>query len=423
MTSPASDACRYYTRLHGRRSEQDLEADQTRLVGWRCCSSSRPYLRLASALVVSVSCILLAMYFFFPTLSSDAEETGTLSNAAIPKREFHLLSPQQAEEMLVGSFGKHAPRCGDIASLVSQVTLLTNNAILRIRDGLTKSGYPADDVPLVGVKPGQLIASKLDHGAQWLVPTGAHPNVFKVVLTGGACGGKTAGLHWMRAALERTWHDNVLAFSMPEVATVLLERGAMNFGAYTPYVESEHLEFSFQLVILQIAYEEIWTSYAECIMARNASIRATVAITDRDALSGVAFSRPIVPNAPESWEQVLQGPREFFREPGLSTEMIRRRYVGAIVLQSIAVMRGRLNTADYDRICRGENGTNPFRSQDAVAAKLNDEQCQEAYMETYPRSEICLVPNTRFNFKAKLETALDCAVRFANAAMRDAHVE
>eukprot|EP00927_Polykrikos_kofoidii_P034705 TRINITY_DN2938_c0_g1_i1.p1 TRINITY_DN2938_c0_g1~~TRINITY_DN2938_c0_g1_i1.p1 ORF type:complete len:424 (-),score=62.62 TRINITY_DN2938_c0_g1_i1:169-1440(-) len=420
MNNRDSDACNGYGRLDGGPEEQDLEADKTPAVGERCCTPDRTNVKLGSAVIFSVAIVAVVMHFSSSMRSSDTNGNGTSADPTVLKRDFRLLSAKKAEKMLLASFDKDGPVCADKASLVSQLTVSTNIAILKVREALMGSGYSADDAPLRDVEPGQLSAARLGHEANWLVPEDDHPNVFKICLTGGVCGGKTAALNGMRAALEKTWQDEVFVFSVPEMSSVLLGLGAMNFGAYKPFVEAEHLEFASQLVVLQLVYEDIFTRYAECITAGNSSIRAKIAITDRDALSNMAFSRPIVPNAPESWEKILQHSRELLAEPRLSTAMLQGRYIGAVVLQSLAVMDGKLNEAQYDKICRGAGGTNPLRAQNAIEAKLNDEQCEQAYREAYPRSKLCLVPNTAFDFAAKLKSAVECAVDLARSAMHDA---
>jgi hypothetical protein len=418
MSDPSLGACDDYVSLDGSRHERDLEARETHSIRGSYCFSVRQYFKVGSALVLSVVVLTLVVHFSLLTLSSDTYGNTTSANSALPKREFRLLSPRQAEKMLLANFDTAGPVCADTASLVSQLTLMTNNAILRIRDALIGSGYSAEDAPVSGVEPGQLDAPRLDHASRWLVPNSAHPNLYKICLTGGVCGGKTAALNQMRAAFEKTWPD-VLVFSVPELASVLLGLGAMNFGTFQPFVEAEHLEVATQILVLQLVYEEIWTRYAECVTAGNPNIRAMIAITDRDALSGMPFSRPIVPNAPESWEQILKGARAFLREPGLSSAMLERRYVGAVVLQTLAVMNGRLNEAMYTKTCLGKDGSNPLRKESAITAKLNDEQCEEAYAETYPHSELCLIRNEGVDFNGKVKKAAACAIRLARSAMQE----
>ena len=102
--------------------------------------------------------------------------------------------------------------------------------------------------------------------------TPARPVLYRVVLTGGPCGGKTTALAEIKARLESL---GFLILCMPEVATLL-------FGGGAPFPHDEASAFTFQknLLRLQLSMEDAFIDIA------TQSGRPTVILLDRGAMDG-----------------------------------------------------------------------------------------------------------------------------------------
>eukprot|EP00927_Polykrikos_kofoidii_P006443 TRINITY_DN12606_c0_g1_i2.p1 TRINITY_DN12606_c0_g1~~TRINITY_DN12606_c0_g1_i2.p1 ORF type:complete len:444 (-),score=46.90 TRINITY_DN12606_c0_g1_i2:130-1419(-) len=401
----ASDACSCCVSVDGYL--EDLVAQRNLSTRRRHCSPDGQYLKSACALVLSAVALVQVVHVLSPTFFSDTHGNSLSAKSAFSRRDFRLLSPEQAEKMLMTSFDKGAI-CADSTTLVAQLTVMTNNAVLRLRDVYVEAGYSAEQMPVSGFESGQLNASRVENGAGWLVSNSAH-SALKITLTGGMCAGKTSSSIMIATQIKKTLPDT-LVFFVPEVYAVLIDLGVR------PTNDAYGEEFQIQLLVLQLVYEEIWTRYAECITARNANTRAMIAILDRDSLNVMGWSPP---NKPDAWKLILQRVGENLGEPGLSTTMLQSRYVGAILFHSIAVLNGHLNEATYNRYCLGNNSSNAQRYSTAIEAMQDDEVMQHAYTEAYPRSKLCFVPAS-FSIKARAKKAAECAVRFARSAMQDA---
>eukprot|EP00966_Prymnesium_polylepis_P161554 3733654-Prymnesium_polylepis.1 len=99
--------------------------------------------------------------------------------------------------------------------------------------------------------------------------------LYRVVLTGGPCGGKTTALSEIKARLEAL---GFLVLCIPEAATML-------FGGGCPFPHDETSGFVFQknLLKLQIALEEAFTELGE------ASGRKCMMLFDRGLMDGKAY--------------------------------------------------------------------------------------------------------------------------------------
>jgi len=127
---------------------------------------------------------------------------------------------------------------------------------------------------------------------QMTTPDPAHPNgsnrVYKLVLTGGPCGGKTTGQDRLATFFEQLgWK----VFTVPETATILLG-GGVKFAELSP---EQAYEFQKDLLLTLIKIEDVFFHQAELIKDKNVLV-----ICDRGAMDPSAYMDT------ESWEQLLK---------------------------------------------------------------------------------------------------------------------
>ena len=103
----------------------------------------------------------------------------------------------------------------------------------------------------------------------------AKPPQYRVVLTGGPCGGKTTALSEIKARLEAL---GFLVLCIPEAATLLFSGGCP-----FPYDENSGFIFQKNLLKLQMAIEEAFSELAD------ASGRKTMMLFDRGLMDGKAY--------------------------------------------------------------------------------------------------------------------------------------
>ena len=117
-------------------------------------------------------------------------------------------------------------------------------------------------------------------------PVQPPPPLYRVVLTGGPCGGKTTALSEIKARLEAL---GFLVLCVPEVATQLFSGGC-------PFPTDEQSAFTFQknLLQLQIASEEAFVNLA------IASGRKAMVLFDRGLMDGKAYM------SATQWELMLE---------------------------------------------------------------------------------------------------------------------
>ena len=112
------------------------------------------------------------------------------------------------------------------------------------------------------------------------------PVTYRIVLTGGPCGGKTTALAEIKARLEAL---GFLVFCMPETATLLF-----GGGVPIPHDESTALVFQRNLLKLQLAAEENFHDLAV------SSGRPAVILLDRGTMDGKAYMTD------SQWEQMTE---------------------------------------------------------------------------------------------------------------------
>ena len=126
---------------------------------------------------------------------------------------------------------------------------------------------------------------------QMTTPDPAHPNgsnrVYKLVLTGGPCGGKTTGQDRLATFFEQLgWK----VFTVPETATILLG-GGVKFAELS---SEQAYEFQKDLLLTLIKIEDVFFHQAEMIKDKNVLV-----ICDRGAMDPSAYMDT------QSWERLL----------------------------------------------------------------------------------------------------------------------
>ncbi|KAI1712656.1 AAA domain-containing protein [Ditylenchus destructor] len=119
-------------------------------------------------------------------------------------------------------------------------------------------------------------------------PTSRRPQVYKLVLTGGPCGGKTTGQDRLATFFENMgWK----VFTVPETATVLL-RGGVKFSELNP---AQVYQFQKDLLLTLLQIEKVFFNQAELIQDRNVLI-----ICDRGAMDPSAYLDS------EGWQRIMK---------------------------------------------------------------------------------------------------------------------
>lgn len=113
------------------------------------------------------------------------------------------------------------------------------------------------------------------------------PQLYRIVLTGGPCGGKTTALAEIKARLEAL---GFLILCLPEVATLL-------FGGGAPFPHDDDTTIAFQknLLRLQLALEEAMED-----LANQSGRERCVLLMDRGAMDGKAYM------SDAQWELMLE---------------------------------------------------------------------------------------------------------------------
>ncbi len=123
-------------------------------------------------------------------------------------------------------------------------------------------------------------------GAPGAMPDHQPPPLYRIVLTGGPCGGKTSALTRLKSRLEEL---GFLVVCVPETATML-------FGGGVPPPTDEASAFCFQKALLQVQ-REVEDAF---IALTRASGRPSVVLFDRGLMDGKAYM------SEEQWELLLE---------------------------------------------------------------------------------------------------------------------
>jgi len=333
-----------------------------------------------------------------PMLSEDAPD-------APAPREFSLLGEGDAARILsAGHLGAKALGGEQRGALTEALRSEVNRAVLKIREAAIVDGRSAEELPVRGEPQNSESVPR-----QWWADNSEHPHVWRLGVTGGVCAGKTGGMEMLRAELEERSGGRYAAFVVPELATILFNLGVLNHGTFSGTGAAEYRAFGVQMSFLQIAVEEIWALGAEETLRVTPRAQRAVLLIDRDALNFKAFSRPVDAMRPVAWPEVLNSMGELVGRPGLTEDDLVRRYqLGVLVLQTFAVLDGRLNIRGYDAQCVGDHTTNSVRRQTAEEARSDDELVRRAYSDAYPASAVCFITNDVDSMVAKMRAATRC---------------
>jgi len=163
---------------------------------------------------------------------------------------------------------------------------------------------------MAALQPELLIRTRNGSGAT--LPTGARQHVYRIVLTGGPCAGKSSAAAVLQ---EQLTSHGFLVFTLPEVASLMFNAGAN----WLQFAETEDgLEvYQSALARIQIAHED---SFARLC---DGTGKPCVVICDRGLLDGKAYCTP------EVWEGVLE-------KTGLSETQMLSRYDAVAFLVTAA---------------------------------------------------------------------------------------
>lgn len=197
--------------------------------------------------------------------------------------------------------------------------------------------------------------------------------IFRIVLTGGPCGGKTTAMSHISDRL-RSLGFNV--FVVPEVATMMILGGIALLGDDPSYV----MQTQVSVLENQLHLEKMFTKQAKL------TGKPSVILCDRGAMDGSAFI------APEMWQAIMD-------ENGWSLVGLRDKHYDAVIhLVSAAV-----GAVEYYSL---EN--NAARSEAPEQAATIDRRIQEAWIG-HPHLRV-IDNSTDFAAKIKRVTAAVCNV-------------
>lgn len=204
------------------------------------------------------------------------------------------------------------------------------------------------------------------------------PPIYRIVLTGGPCAGKTSALAVMRERLEVAgWR----VFNVPEAATLLFHNGA-RFHDFARKGEVGIVEFQAALAQLQMKLEKTFHE-----MAVVGGERA-VLLCDRGMQDGKAYC------APESWPFVLNA-------IGSSEAHLRDRHYDAVI-HLVTAARG---AEEFYTLAQAEGGpaSASARTESAEEARAQDERTMKAWVG----HEHFYVIDNSTSFQQKMQRAAD----------------
>jgi predicted ATPase len=196
------------------------------------------------------------------------------------------------------------------------------------------------------------------------------PNISRIVLTGGPCGGKSTALTRISTHLTR---QGVCVYLVPEASTLLLTGGMLVKDA----PDSHMVIFQRGIVRVQLTMEEAFGSFARTVG------KPAVLLCDRGVVDGAAY----LPAT--TWSALLA--EEHLDE----VELREQRYTAVIHLVTAAV--------DLEE--NYGTHTNAVRYEDIPGARAVDARLQQAW-QGHPRHFII---GTDRDFEAKMHRVV-CAV-------------
>eukprot|EP01062_Namystynia_karyoxenos_P058896 TRINITY_DN50352_c0_g1_i1.p1 TRINITY_DN50352_c0_g1~~TRINITY_DN50352_c0_g1_i1.p1 ORF type:complete len:451 (+),score=165.92 TRINITY_DN50352_c0_g1_i1:104-1354(+) len=174
------------------------------------------------------------------------------------------------------------------------------------------------------------------------------PRVYRVCLTGGPCGGKSAALANLRRELEEKGYN---VFTVPEAATMIFEGGGRKL--FTAGESGCH-HFQLELLRMQLVHEDSFIS-----MARACGKKAVVLI-DRGTMDGRVFCTP------GQWESIME-------EGGWTTAALRDQRYDLVLLFSTTAWGA-------EHIYEVQRSNNPERTETAEEARAQEKKLREVYL-------------------------------------------
>jgi len=200
--------------------------------------------------------------------------------------------------------------------------------------------------------------------------------IFRIVITGGPCAGKTTAMSTLSQHLENAgWR----VFLVPEAATMLFQNGA-RFHDFFKSGEKGISAFQTQLAHLQMRLEDVMTKMAESTGHKS------VILCDRGAMDGKAYC------SPNSWGMIMDN-------LGQTESQLRdRRYDAVIHLVSAAQGAEKFYT-----LVQAEQGEVSARTESLEEARLQDEKTSKVWVG---HEHLYVVDNST-GFTTKMERTVD----------------
>lgn len=181
--------------------------------------------------------------------------------------------------------------------------------------------------------------------------------IYRVVLTGGPCGGKSTAMNAMREKLENAGYR---VYRVPEAATLLFGGGAQ-FGDFAHAGEMGMFSFQMQITKLQVALENAMFN-----LAKAHADQPSVILCDRGLLDGKAY----VPS--DVWPMILE-------ELSMTVNEARDKRYDAVV-HLVTAAKG---AEKYYTLANNE-----ARTETAEEARALDERTAACW---YPQTYACVI--------------------------------
>ncbi|OMJ74306.1 hypothetical protein SteCoe_26793 [Stentor coeruleus] len=205
-------------------------------------------------------------------------------------------------------------------------------------------------------------------------------DVFRIVITGGPCAGKTTGINKLASELS----NSIKVLVVPEASTLLVKGGAIN--NFVGLDNNAQVEFQASLMQLQMALEDAFTEIASSFNEKS------LVICDRGVMDGSAYI------SSDLWQALLD-------ERGWTAVHLRdRRYEAVVHLVSAA------NGAEkYYSLCN-----NVARYEGIKEAQIVDSNLQKAWVG---HSHLTIIDNeSTKSFEHKINNLLNHVLWYIGAS-------
>lgn len=212
-------------------------------------------------------------------------------------------------------------------------------------------------------------------------------DVFRIVITGGPCAGKTTGIKRLASELS----ENLRVFLVPEAATLLVKGGAIN--NLDGQDMNFQVEFQASLMHLQMALEDAFTEIASSFKEKS------LVICDRGLMDGSAYI------ASDLWQALLD-------ERGWTVVHLRdRRYEGVVHMVTAAD-----GAEEYYTLSNNE-----ARYEGVAEAKIVDQKLQQAWVG---HSHFSIIDNVQtVNFEDKICKLVSIVLKFVGAPISQINIK